>query len=409
MPTRAHLPTFQRVFKRKYLFSASSYLASKAEPIRVIYISSYIPRKCGIATFTKDLTTAINDQNPEALAEIIAMNDMGEDYDYAWEVKLRINQDSPAGYLAAAAYINQSSADIVCLQHEFGLFGDNRGENILELVSHINKPLVTCYHTILPEPSKIELRIMKQIVKKSSVSIAMSEASSDMLVSLYGCPKQKAVVIQHGVPDFKFEETSGAKKLLQIGADPMIMVSGLISPGKGFEYVIDALPVIVKKFKSAKLYIVGQTHPGVIKGSGETYRNILHTRIKQLGLNEHVVHIDSFLELEELIKYYRAADIYITPHLDEQQPTSGTLAKALGAGKICIATPYFYAKEVLSGNTGILVPFANSKAITDGIIKVWTDKELRDKYRKNAYAKGKLMQWPRVAKQYMEVFAYVAR
>ena len=409
MPNSNHLPTFRKVFKRKYLFSASSYLASKDEPIRTIYISSYTPRKCGIATFTKDLTTAINHQNPEALAEIIAMNETEEDYGYAWEVKLRVNQDTPEDYLAAASYINQSSADIVCLQHEFGLFGENWGEGILELISGINKPLVTCYHTIMPSPPKDALRIMKKIVKKSVVSIAMSETSRDMLVNLYGCPKQKAVVIQHGVPDFKFENPQLQKKDMNISADPMIMVSGLISPGKGFEYVIDAMPKIIKKFETAKLYIVGQTHPGIMRKNGESYRDVLHDRINKLGISKSVVHIDSFLELDELINYYRAADIYITPHLDEQQPTSGTLAKALGAGKICISTPYFYAREVLSNNAGILVPFKDSSSIADKIIEVWQDEELRNRYRKNAYAKGKLMQWPRVAKQYMEVFAYVSR
>jgi glycosyltransferase involved in cell wall biosynthesis len=383
-------------------------LDKEQKPIRAIYISSYIPRKCGIATFTKDLTDPINQQNPDALAEIVVMNDgVNKDTVYPWEAKFKINRDEPSDYVNAANYINQSSTDIVNLQHEFGLYGGVDGEYILTLVDMLTKPLVTCFHSILPEPDSHKLYIMKRIIEKSSAVIAMSQSSLNLLVDLYGCAPEKAVLIHHGVPNFGYAPTDKYKKELKIKADYMLMASGLLSPGKGFEYIIEAMPAIKKVNKNAKLYIIGASHPGVIKNGVDVYRDKLKSLADKLKVSKNVVFVDKFLGLNELTRYFMAADFYITPHLDPQQPTSGTLAKALGAGKVCISTPYYYADEMLGDGTGILVDFNDSVTIADAVIKVIGDKALYEKYRRAAFKKGKFMQWPRIAARYLELFRTV--
>lgn len=364
---------------------------------------------CGIATFTKDLTEAINDQNPEALGEIIAMNDTQEGYDYPWEVKLRIDNTKPEDYIAAAQYINQSSADVVCLQHEFGLFGGSQGDFIVPMLEMITKPIVTNFHTIVPEPDEDYLYVMKRIIELSDAVVAMSSASAKDLAQQYDCDENKIAIIHHGVPKFALEDTGAAKKELGIAEGRMVMVSGLINPGKGFEYVIKAMPSVLEKFPDTQLYIVGQTHPQIRRRQKETYREQLLALIHENKLDDNVVLIDEFLELPKLTDYYRATDIYITPHLDPQQPTSGTLAKALGAGKVCISTPFFYAQEMLAEDTGILVPFADAESISKSICRVLGDEEVYKEYRRKAYTKGKMMQWPKIAKQYLDLYSYVIK
>lgn len=384
-----------------------NYLAAQESPIRVIYISSYIPRKCGIATFTKDLTSAVNILNPDALAEIVAISDGENEYDYPWEVKFKIKQGNQADYLACAEYINQSSADIVVLQHEFGLFGGEDGEYILELTDSINKPLVTCFHSILPQPSPKQKEILERIVQKSVASIAMSAIGEKALEDQYGAKAGQAVVIQHGVYDFSFNNTHEAKMRLGVEGEPMIMVSGLMGPGKGFDYVVDAMPSILKQNPKAKLYIIGETHPGIIQAGGERYDDLLTRKINEAGINGNVVLVNSFVELSLLIEYFKAADIYITPHLDPQQASSGTLAKAIGAGKVCISTPFNYAQEVLAEEVGILVNFKDAQSIADAVNNVMSNPDTFEKYRRNAYRLGKTMQWPRVAQRYLNLLRAV--
>lgn len=383
-------------------------LDSEQKPVRAIYISSYIPRKCGIATFTKDLTDPINQQNPDALAEIVVMNDeVNKDTVYPWEAKMKINRDNPGDYVNVAKYINQSSTDLVNLQHEFGLYGGVDGEYILPLVDMLEKPLVTCFHSILPSPDEHKLYIMKRIIEKSSAVIAMSKSSLNLLTELYGCPPEKAVLIHHGVPNFGYSPTKVYKKEMGMDASHMILASGLLSPGKGFEYIIQAMPEILATDSQVKLYIVGATHPGVIVNGVDRYRETLKKMVSDLNIEHAVKFVDEFLSLEQLAKYFLAADFYITPHLDPQQPTSGTLAKALGAGKVCISTPYYYADEMLGDGTGILVPFKESEPIAKAVIHVITNEEVYEKYRRAAYKKGKFMQWPRIAARYLELFRTV--
>ncbi|MEI7603527.1 MAG: glycosyltransferase [bacterium] len=386
----------------------TSFLNEKEKAVRSIYISSYIPRKCGIATFTKDLTNAINHQNPEAIAEIIALNDNGENYDYPWEVKYRISQNNPEDYISACNYINQSSADIVNLQHEFGLFGGVDGDYILPMIDMLEKKLVSCFHSILQEPDEHKKYIIKRIIEKSEAVIAMSENSRQILINVYDCPEEKAVLIYHGVPDFTFEDTIKYKERLNIETERMLLMSGLLGPGKGIEYVINSMPKIIEIFPNTKFYIVGQTHPSLLRSEKEAYREKLQEIIEELNLSNNIIFINKYLTLEELKDYYLAADIFLTPHLDPQQPTSGTLAYALGAGKICISTPYNYAKEMLANGTGIIVQFKNSDDISKSVIEVFSDNALYNKYRNSSFQLGKQMQWPRVARRNLNLFRFIS-
>jgi polysaccharide biosynthesis protein PslF len=387
--------------------SYTKILKAKEEPIRAIYISSYIPEKCGIATFTKDLTSTINVLNPDYPAEIVAVHDDDLELDYPWEVKFKISQTNLENYHYASNYINQSSADIVNLQHEFGLFGGVDGDYILPMLDSLNKPIVTNFHTIQPEPTEHQKYIMKRIINKSEAVIAMTNISKKILKDVYGCPERKAVVIYHGVPDFTFNDKHRYRKLLKIKSDHVLLMSGLLGPDKGIDYVIEAMPAILRKFPDTKFYVLGETHPNLIKDKKDEYREKLERMVKKLKLEDSVVFINKYLTLDELVKYYKAADVFFTPHLNPQQPTSGTLSYALGAGKVCISTPYNYAKEVLDNDNGILIPFRDSKSISEAVTDVFSDPGLKLKYEKNAYRLGKQMQWPRVAQSYLNLFRAV--
>jgi glycosyltransferase involved in cell wall biosynthesis len=382
-------------------------LARKQQPVKAIYISSYIPRKCGIATFTKHLTTAINNLNPRALAEIIAVTDKDQEYEYPWEVKMRIGQHHLPDYSMAAHYINQSSTDVVNLQHEFGLFGGVDGDYLLPLLDSIDKPLITNFHTILPEPDEHKAYIMRRIIDQSVAVIAMTNSSRQTLIDVYGCPPEKAVMIYHGVPDFTFNDIDKHKEHLRIKAEPMILTTGLLGPGKGLEYVIDAMSDIVKAIPNAKLYIVGQTHPHILREHGEAYREELTERIRKKKLTRSVVFVHRYLDDEEFKRYYQAADFFITAYPNIQQPTSGTLAYGLGSGKICISTPYHYAREVLAENTGILVEPRNSASIAKAIITTWQDAATALGYRERAYRKGRQMTWPNIGLSYVDLFRQI--
>jgi glycosyltransferase involved in cell wall biosynthesis len=385
----------------------SAKLAGRQRPIKVIYISSYIPMRCGIATFTKDLTNAVNSLNPHALAEIVAMNDEVEAYEFPWEVKLRVGQGNPQDYSMAAHYINQSSTDVVNLQHEFGIFGGVSGDYLLPLLDSIEKPLITNFHTILPEPDTHEKYVMERIIERSAAVVAMTESSRRILLDVYGCPPEKAVVIHHGVPDFTFNGIATHKKRLRIAAEPMILMAGLLGPSKGFEHMIDAMPAIVKHAPNAKLYVVGQTHPHVLRHEGEQYRNRLKQQARAHKVQKNVVFVNRYVNDDELRQYYLAADFFVTPYPGMQQPTSGTLAWAVGAGKVCISTPYHYAREILSDGTGILVPALDSAALAKAVVDVCKDAGRQLSIRQLAYRKGRQMTWFNTGLKYLNLFELV--
>jgi len=397
--------------KVKNLISKS--LEEKHRTVRVIYMSSYIPRKCGIATFTKDLTNAINALNPLALADILAVDDSSTlnngAYDYPWEVKYHIQQDNLEDYFRAADYVNSSSAEIVCLQHEFGLFGGKDGEYILEFLKRIKKKIITTLHTTPQKPTPNQKRIIREIFRYSDAVVVMIEPVVSRLLRVYQVPKRKIAVIHHGVPDIPFGATEHFKKLTRLRGKIVMMAINLISENKGLEYAIKAVPEIVKKYSNFQFLIIGVTHPVVKKKYGEVYRNNLKNLVKNLGLQDHVRFINRYLSLEELIDYLRAADFYVTPYLDPQQIASGTLSYAVGAGKVSISTPYLYAQEVLNENRGILVPFRDSKAISEAVLRVLGDKAYKESIEQAAYQYGRVMTWPSVALNYFDLFNLVVK
>lgn len=406
----------------------NSSLPKNKSSINAIYISSYIPRKCGIATFTNDLVSAINRLNIGNPAEMIAMTDNGQSYEYTADVKREIKQLVKSDYEKAADYINKSAANIVNLQHEFGLYRVSEGNAtcclsagakgpddsnaiidegtyLLDMLRKVTKPIVTTFHTILSNPDNRQIYEMSKLIELSSAVIAMTETSKKTLIRVYGCPLEKVKVICHGVPDFLYNESKKyQKKLGIIKADPMILAAGLLGPGKGLEYTINAMPSIVKAAPNAKLFIVGQTHPVIIKNEGEVYREKLIQLIAKNKVTDNVVFVNRYLAGGDLFDYFQAADFFVTPYSNMQQSASGTLAWALGAGKICVSTPYQYAREMLADGAGILVRQKSSVAISRSIINAFNDPKLKESIHKKAYSRGHKSIWSNVAAQYAELF-----
>lgn len=372
--------------------------------VKVIYVSSYIPRKCGIATFTKDLTNDINQLNPYALAEIMALNKNGEDLSYPWETKYKINQEELISFLQAAEYINQSSADIICLQHEFGLFGGKCGEFVLPFIESIKKPLVSTLHTVVQDATSDCGNIIKRIIARSNAIIVMIKETKNRLVNDYGASDEKVVVIPHGTPDLPLVATEGFKKKKKLSGRMILGNINLLSSVKGIEDALQAVALIAKEFPNVLYLVIGQTHPNVLKYDGEKYRNSLKKIVKKLNIQDNVKFINEYVTLEELIEWLKIIDYYVTPYLDPQQSSSGGLAYALGAGKLCISTPYLYAKEALSNEKGVLVPFKNPEAIASAVINLVKNPEEKKKIEKEAYSYGRLMTWSNVALRHINLF-----
>ena len=382
-------------------------LEQQERKARVIYVGSYIPRKCGIATFTKDLTNAVNVLNPYNLGEIMAINDNTNTYDYPWEVKFRINQDDLKTYISAAEYINNSSAELVCFQHEFGLFGGKNGEYVIPFLEQIKKPIVTTFHSVPEEPLEAQKEIICRICSLSAACVVMINSIVERLISVYGVDRKKIVVIPHGVPDIPFGATEHFKRQLRLGGRFILNSTNLLSANKGIEFAIEAIPAVVKEIPKFLYLVVGETHPVVKRIRGEEYRKKLESLVKKLRVRRHVKFVNRYVTLEELIAYLRASDIYITPYLDPGQVASGTLSYAVGAGKACVSTPYHYAREVLGDERGVLVPFSDASAIAKAIIKFYKEAKFRSHLERRAYDYGRLMIWPSVALGYLDLFKLV--
>jgi glycosyltransferase involved in cell wall biosynthesis len=368
------------------------------------FISSYIPRKCGIATYTKDLTQAINLINPHCRSEIVALIKPENKINYPPEVKLKINQDELDSYIKAANYINQSKTDIVVLEHEFGLYGGDSGGYIIKLIELLKKPLIVTTHTIPEDNGTGYGLVLKEVLKFAEKVIVMMPDSLHKLIKNYNCPKEKIEIIPHGVPDIPLEATAEYKKIKGLEDRIILGNINLLSASKGLEYTIEALTKIKKQFNNVLYLIIGQTHPVVLKTEGEKYRIFLEEKIKQYDLQKNVKFINKYLSLKELIVWLKIIDIYITPYLDPQQSASGALAYAIGAGKICISTPYLYAKEVLAEGRGIVVPFRNSQAIADAVIDICENPQKKLRIKNKTYKYGRLMTWYNIARQHLELF-----
>jgi glycosyltransferase involved in cell wall biosynthesis len=379
-------------------------LQEKFKGMDSIFISSFVPRKCGIATYTRDLTRAIDLINPHRESKIVAIVEPEDKIDYSSKVKFKINQYDIGSYVLAADYINKSPADIVVLEHEFGLYGGEFGRYIIRLIELLEKPLVITAHTIPDDPEAGFGLALKDVISFSDRVIVMMPESFQKLVRKYDYPPEKIEIIPHGVPDIPMEfdrlykGKRGFKNSLILGN------INLLSANKGLEYTIEALREIKKYIPDVLYLIIGETHPNVRKFEAERYRDFLKEKVRYLGLQENVRFINRYVPLEELVSWLRTIDIYITPYLDPQQSASGALAYAIGTGKLCISTPYLYAKEVLDKGRGIIVPFKDSKTIASKVIDMYRNPRKRLEIEERAYKYGRLMTWYNVGMNYIQSF-----
>ncbi|WP_292374275.1 glycosyltransferase family 4 protein [Methanosarcina sp. UBA411] len=372
--------------------------------LKVLFIGTYVPKECGIATFTSDLLNSVSGENNNVHCEVIALNDPSETYNYPEEVVFQIQRDRIEDYYRAADYINQSDIDIVCLQHEFGLFWGNAGDYIFSLISGINKPVISTMHTVIREPEP-EYRIaIEKLIRYSQKLIVMSQTAVEMLKDVYKAPDDKIELIFHGVPDYPFNNCDKYKKRLNLKGTPLVLTFGLLSQNKGIESMLEALPEVVSQYPDLVYLILGATHPIIKKNFGETYRQYLQNKVSELGLEKNVVFHDKFVEKEELCNYILASDIYVSPYLSKEQIVSGALTYAIGMGKAIVSTPYWYAQEMLSDNRGLLVDFGDTEGFRKSLLHLIENPEECDNMRKKAYDFGRKMTWKNVGKQYNTVF-----
>jgi glycosyltransferase involved in cell wall biosynthesis len=370
-------------------------------PERVAFIGNSLPRRCGIATFTTDLQQAIAKSAPRIDTCIVAMTDHDHVYDYPAAVRYQIKDSQLADYEAAANFLNAGKYEVVSLQHEFGIFGGEAGGHLLALLSRLNMPVVTTLHTVLSRPTPAQHRVFDRITAASSKVIVMAEKGRELLRSIYRVPSEKIEVIPHGTPDVAFVEPDEAKAILGFSGRSVILTFGLLSPSKGIEVMIDAMPAILRRRADAVYVVLGATHPNLVRDQGEAYREGLAARVRALGIEDHVVFLDKFVDQATLIGYISMCDVYATPYLNEAQMTSGTLAYSFGLGKAIVSTPYWHACELLANDGGVLVPFGDSGAIGEEIARLLTDDVRRSAMRERVYASSRSMTWPRIAQRYL--------
>ena len=374
----------------------------------VVYVSTFPPRECGIATFTEDLTHAMDEMfAPQIQSKIVAMNPQGVvKYYYPRKVILQINQDNQEEYVQVAQRINQmDEVQLVNIQHEFGIFGGKWGSHLISFVKTLRKPLVITFHTVLPGPDEELLYNVRSLAESASAVTVMTNLSKKILSQEYGVAARKVKVIPHGIHSQPYTSSTRAKRTLGYSDRVVLSTFGLLKRGKGLEYVIDALPEVVKKFPNFVYIIFGATHPVMLSNEGESYRKFLIDKIRDLGLYDHVKLYNKYFPLTELLHFLEATDIYISPSLNPNQAVSGTLSYALGMGSAVISTAFAQAREVVTEEVGILVDFRNPQAYTDAILQLLEDENLRLQLGMNAYFKTRYMIWQNVAVQYAKVFS----
>lgn len=369
---------------------------------RIAFIGNSLPRQCGIATFTSDLSHAIA-QHPNGVGtSIIAMTNDKMDYDYPSNVVFEIRDAEIEDYATAARILNNGDYSSVCLQHEFGIFGGVAGEYILSLLSRLRIPVVTTLHTILAEPDAAHRRVLQQVIGASTRVVVMAEMGRELLQSVYGVNPAKIDVIAHGIPDIDFYEPEVAKRKLGYSGTPIVLTFGLLSPNKGIEVMIDAMPAILKVRPDAKYIVLGATHPNLLREQGETYRDSLRARADRIGVSDAVVFLNQFVDLPTLLDFIAMCDVYVTPYLDEAQMTSGTLAYSFGMGSAVVSTPYWHARDLLADGRGVLVPFGDANATGAAIAALLNDDQARQRMREAAFATGRSMIWPSIAALYLK-------
>ena len=371
---------------------------------QIAILGDHLPRHCGIATFTSDICNAITTEYPQCHCVVGAVNDRPEGYDYPARIRFEIDEKELDSYRRAADFLNINNVEIVLVQHEFGIYGGPAGSHILALLRDVQMPVITTLHTVLREPNKDQYALMKQLDELSNRFIVMAERGKGFLEKIYSIAPEKIDVIPHGIPDMPFIDPNFNKDQFGVEGKTVLLTFGLLSPNKGIEHVIEALPAILEEHPNVMYIILGATHPNVIARDGESYRLKLERLAEDRHVAANVIFYNRFVTLEELKEFIGAADIYITPYLNESQITSGTLAYTFGAGKAVISTPYWHAKELLADDRGILVPFADPKAIAEGVKRFLSDSVLMTATRKRAWKLGRGMIWSVVAKRHMESF-----
>jgi glycosyltransferase involved in cell wall biosynthesis len=373
-------------------------------PTRIAFVGNYMPRQCGIATFTTDLSVAIGAEYGAERSFAIPVNDPDASYDYPEQVRLELAQDDLTSYQRAADFLNFNSNDLVCLQHEYGIYGGLAGSHILSLLRKLKMPLVSTLHTVLREPDFNQRAVLEEIATLSDRVIVMSEQAAAMLREVYDVSAEKIDIIPHGVPDLPFMDPNYFKDTFGTEGKSVLLTFGLLSPNKGIENVIRALPSILATHPEVVYIVSGATHPHIRKREGERYRESLLALAASLGVADNLILSNRFVSAEELIQHVGAADIYITPYRQEAQVVSGTLAIALGAGKAIISTPYWHAKELLAEGRGVIVPFEDPHAIADAVLSLLNNEAERHAMRKRAYLHSRGTTWPNTARAYMASF-----
>lgn len=373
---------------------------------RIAFIGGFEPRRCGIATFTHDLCEAVSSAIPSAKCYAGAVNDRSEGYRYPTRVHFEISEKDLDSYRRAADYLNFNNADILCVQHEFGIYGGPAGSHLLALLKEVRMPVVTTLHTILQTPSIVQRRVMNELVKRSDRLVVMAEKGAQILGDVYQISHDMIDIIPHGIPDVPFADSEDFKVQFGVQGRQVLLTFGLLGPGKGIEHAIKALPEIVKRHPNVVYLILGATHPHLVESEGERYRLSLERLAADLDMKEHVIFYNRFVTSEDLTEFIGATDIYLTPYPNEDQITSGTLAYVFGAGKAVVSTPYWHAQELLAHKRGALVPFGDSPAIAHAVCAYLEDSVLLSKTRVEAYQQGRKMIWSAVAQRYLHSFQH---
>jgi glycosyltransferase involved in cell wall biosynthesis len=374
----------------------------------IAFVGNYLPRPCGIATFTSDLAEAvakITDKGDRVIA--VAMNDRAEGYAYPDRVKFEVRQEHQIDYSRAADFLNFSRIDVVSLQHEFGIFGGEWGSSLLTMLRDLRRPLVVTCHTVVGEAEPLQREVFSEIAAKAAKLVVMSDLAVALMEKHYGAPRDKIVHIPHGIHSMPFVDPVFYKDKFGVEGRHVLLTFGLLHRKKGIEYMIEALPAVVERHPKTTYLILGATHPAILREEGESYRLSLQRRVRELRLEDHVLFHPHFVELDELLEYLGAADIFVTPYVNVEHSTSGALAYAMGAGTATVSTPYWYAKELLGDGRGRLVPIADSAALATQINDLLDDEVALSSIRKKAYLYSRRMIWPRVARDYLDLFAEV--
>lgn len=376
---------------------------------KIAFVGDYLPRQCGIATFTHDMHASVAGRFPDAECFVVPVNDRPEGYDYPPEVRFEIDEQDRDGYRRAADFLNFADTDIVCLQHEYGIFGGPAGSHVLALLRDLRMPVVTTLHTVLREPDADQRRVLTLLADLSARVVVMTERARTFLREVYGIADAKVDLIAHGIPDTPFVPPAPYKERFGVGGRRVALTFGLLSPNKGIEQMLRAVPAVVEAFPDFVYLVLGATHPDLVRREGERYRLSLERLARNLTIEKHVIFYNRFVELDQLTQFIRAADVYVTPYLNPAQITSGTLAYSFGCGKAIVSTPYWHAEELLADDRGVLVPFADPAALARGICGLLGDDARRLAMCRRAYELGREMIWERSAEHYLESFRQARR